>query len=118
MDEDRIVIAVVTMLLLAHIGAFAWAWRTKKIGAVLGINLLISGAFTLYWMVLIQALFGSAMFFQLFVLFEVVVFLTSALAAFRLPVPRGIIWAEFAANLLLTGGVLFLLLTFKMTRLF
>jgi len=118
MDDDKIVTAIVVMLLLAEVGAFAQAWRTKRIGAVLGLNAFISGAFTLYWLIFIQALFGSATFFQLFVVFEMVVFLTCAIALFRVPVPRGIIWAEFAAHLLLTCLVLYFMLTFQMTRMF
>jgi len=118
MDQDKIVTVVVTVLLLAHIGAFAWAWRTKEIGAVLGLTLLISAAFSLYWLVEVSALFGMAGFFQAFVAFEAVVFLTCLLAVFRVPVPRGIIWSEFAFHLLLSCAALYFMLTFKMTRLF
>ena len=118
MDQDKIVTAIAVMLLVAHIAAFVWALRAKQIGAVLGLNLLISGAFTLYWLIFIQALFGSATFFQLFVMFEMVVFLTSVLALFRVEVPRGIIWSEFVAHLLLTCGALYFMLTFQMTRMF
>ena len=70
------------------------------------------------WSVQLPALLGSATFFQAFVVFEAAVFLTSLLAIFRIPIPRGVIWSQFVVHLLVTCGVLYLMLTFKMTRLF
>lgn len=118
MNDDQIVTAIAAMLLVAHVAAFVWALRKKQIGAVLGLNLLISAGVSIYWLIQISALRGSAVFFQAFVAFEVAVLTTSLLAVFRVPVPRAVIWAEFAAHALLTAAALYFMLTFTMTRMF
>jgi hypothetical protein len=118
MDEDKIVTAIAVILLLTHVAAFIWALRAKEIGAVLGLNLLISACVSVYWLIQISALRGSAVFFQAFVAFEFAVLVTSLLAVFRVPVPRAAIWTEFAVHALLTAAALYFMLTFTMTRMF
>jgi hypothetical protein len=105
-------------LLLAHIGVLVWsAWFRKGMAPVLVLNLLVSGGVVIYWGLNIADLVGAIEMVWAFVAFELVVFVTSLLAIFRLRVPQAVIWIEFAAHALMTGLAFLFILTFHLTRL-
>ena len=105
-------------LLLAHIGALVWSgWFRKGIMSVLVLNFLLSGSVVIYWGLHIADLAGSIELVWAYVAFELVVFVTSLLAIFRLRVPQAVIWIEFAAHALMTGLAFLFILTFHLTRL-
>jgi hypothetical protein len=105
-------------VLLAHIGALVWSgWFRKGIAAILALNLLLSGSVVIYWGLHIVELPNDIEVVWAFAAFELVVFVTSLLAIFRLRVPQAVIWIEFAAHALMTGLAFLFILTFHLTRL-
>jgi hypothetical protein len=113
---DKLIPFIVVGLVVLHGAALAWSVR-RGIAAVLWLNLLFSGAAVVYWAPHLAEVFEYVVGVQVFAAFEFVVLATSLLAAFRVRVPRFIIWAEFAVHFLLTIAAFVFLLTFKITRL-
>ena len=112
---DSVVKFAAIAVLLAHIvvllglrGRIAWA---------VALNLIVSAGVVAYWAANVSDLTGSVPLIWVFVAFEVAVLATSVLAAFGASVARAVVWAEFAAHLLLTCAALYFMLTFKLTRL-
>jgi hypothetical protein len=117
LSEDQIVQILAYALMAAHIGVLIWFWFRRKIAPVLALNLLVSGGVMVYWAPRVGELFHYVDEVAAFVAFELVVFLTSVAAIFVVRVPRAVIWAAFAVNMILLAGAIYFILTFKLTRL-
>ena len=105
-------------LMFAHIVALIWfVWRRWEIAPLLGANLLVSGGVLVYWATRFDALLHDVDTDWLFVAFEIAVFATSLSAVLRIRVPRAIILAEFALQMILIAAALVFIITFKITRL-
>jgi hypothetical protein len=112
---DSVVKFAAIAVLLAHIVVLLGLRR--RIAMVAGLNLVVSFMVVTYWATNLPDLIGSVPLVWAFAAFEIAVLATSLLATFVASVPPAVIWAEFAAHLLLTSGALYFMLTFKLTRL-
>ncbi len=117
LSEDQIVQILAYALMAAHIGVLIWFWYRRQMAPVLALNLLVSGGIMVYWAPRAGELFQYVDEVVAFVAFELVVFLTSLAAIFVVRVPRAVIWAEFAVNMILLAGAIYFIMTFKLTRL-
>ena len=112
---DDVAKGIAIGLLLAHLVVLLFLRR--RIGWVIALNLIVSAGVVAYWLPDISELPGYVPLVWGFLAFEAAVLATSVAAAFGKSVPRFVIWTEFAAHAALTGGALYFMLTFKLTRL-
>jgi len=118
LSDDDIVKAVAAVLVAAHIGAFVWFLRGRRMTPVFWLNLLTSGGVVAFWLPNLSSLFDYVGAVWLFVAFEFAAFAVSLAAVLNARMPRGAIWTVFAINAILVAATLVFFLTFKMTRLF
>lgn len=118
MDLDQLAMLIAAVLMAAHIGVFVWSGILRKgIVPVVALDLVISGTIVLDWARRIDDLLGSIELVWVWLGFELVVVITSIVALTRLGVPRALPWIAFGVHWLLVAGALYLMFTFKITRL-
>ena len=104
-------------LMLAHVVALVWFfWRRRDITPILAVNFLVSGGVMATWVLRFDEVTHDVSTNWAVVAFEIAVFATSLAALFGMRVPRAVIFAEFALQMMLIAVALYFIITFKITR--
>jgi len=116
-SDDRLVEIVLIAIILAHVGALYVAFFRRRGGRPIRLlNLVEGGGTAIWWAPDIGKLFSGyyTEYVPFFVLFELAVAISAALAIAGLRVPSFVNWGAFAINTVFVAFALWFMFSFEM----